>query len=622
MISYWVRISFEMLQNTHVAISDTELVTEDMKIRIESKLYGSVTRDLFEFWKLWVGPNVDGLLKTKDVRSLFNAMKLFPSQSQVYEMIQCARDRDRNHGKCIGPHRKCSESCMRPVDDSEDYLTFGEFCVLATELRKYSGKELCRPRPVSRRNDRHEKWVERKLKNSCKYQIFLGGSCNPTTWREEIAIPFLKQNKITYYNPQVNRWGPELIELEHQAKTTATVLLFVMDKHTRSVASMIEAAHSSAKHKKLILVVTPFEKGQEILEERITDRELDDLRTSRMVLQDLAERRSIPVFDDLDKALRSAHQILERNINSMDLTLEDGAKPVRHGHIPLAEKLIQIRDVFESLDTNGTRKLTLNEAFMAFKTCENPDVQYDEFLEILSGKSLSDLSKDWNVISERREGLIQFDQLCVVLAEKSGSRMESKRNVELVLEKITSVFSPLGKVLEWMTGSNRPRGVSRSSSQISGEIPPCESKDVYLGGSCGSSTWREDIAIPLLKKNGLSYYAPQTAKWSRRFIPSESRHMDSCRILLFAITKETRSMAAMCMAAHYIALGCQVVLCVQYLEDDCEIMGEKLSKLAIQDYNRGRAYLSDLANRERIPVFDNVEEAVLKVTQVATKSKR
>lgn len=32
-------------------------------------------------------------------------------------------------------------------------------------------------------------------------EVFLGGSCNPTTWRADIAIPALKKLGITYYNP-------------------------------------------------------------------------------------------------------------------------------------------------------------------------------------------------------------------------------------------------------------------------------------------------------------------------------------------------------------------------------------------------------------------------------------
>lgn len=32
-------------------------------------------------------------------------------------------------------------------------------------------------------------------------EVFLGGSCNPTTWRTEIAIPKLKKMGISYFNP-------------------------------------------------------------------------------------------------------------------------------------------------------------------------------------------------------------------------------------------------------------------------------------------------------------------------------------------------------------------------------------------------------------------------------------
>ena len=33
-------------------------------------------------------------------------------------------------------------------------------------------------------------------------QVFLGGSCNPTTWRQDIAMPLLDKNAVHYYNPQ------------------------------------------------------------------------------------------------------------------------------------------------------------------------------------------------------------------------------------------------------------------------------------------------------------------------------------------------------------------------------------------------------------------------------------
>ncbi len=38
-------------------------------------------------------------------------------------------------------------------------------------------------------------------------------------------------------------------------------------------------------------------------------------------------------------------------------------------------------------------------------------------------------------------------------------------------------------------------------------------------------------------------------------------------------------------------------------------------RCALKDYNRGRAYLSDIANREGVPVFEEVGEAVQCILQ-------
>lgn len=35
-------------------------------------------------------------------------------------------------------------------------------------------------------------------------EVFLGGACNPTTWRHSIAIPFFELRGVSYYNPQVS----------------------------------------------------------------------------------------------------------------------------------------------------------------------------------------------------------------------------------------------------------------------------------------------------------------------------------------------------------------------------------------------------------------------------------
>merc|ERR1719228_2947769 len=89
------------------------------------------------------------------------------------------------------------------------------------------------------------------------------------------------------------------------------------------------------------------------------------------------------------------------------------------------------------------------------------------------------------------------------------------------------------------------------------------------------------------------------AAWSStRLIPIEASAMDNSRVLLFVIQSNCRSVSAMCQAAYLIGLGCNVVLRVQHIPGDARLEGEPISKQAVKDYNRGRSYLSDFANRE------------------------
>ncbi|KPM05260.1 hypothetical protein QR98_0037210 [Sarcoptes scabiei] len=76
-------------------------------------------------------------------------------------------------------------------------------------------------------------------------------------------MPELKKNCITYYNPQVDNWGPELIELESYAKQNSEVLFFVIDNQTRAIASMIEVAFVAASRRKLILVINDLDQWSE-----------------------------------------------------------------------------------------------------------------------------------------------------------------------------------------------------------------------------------------------------------------------------------------------------------------------------------------------------------------------
>lgn len=101
----------------------------------------------------------------------------------------------------------------------ECLLTFGEACVLAAELRRRR-----RASPAT----------------AATCDVFLGGSCGDTTWRADVAVPWLRRAGLSYFNPQVATWRPELMAAEHLAKQRAGALLFVVDGETRCAAGMLE----------------------------------------------------------------------------------------------------------------------------------------------------------------------------------------------------------------------------------------------------------------------------------------------------------------------------------------------------------------------------------------------
>lgn len=235
-------------------------------------------------------------------------------------------------------------------------LTFGEFCVLAADLKRFrtssftSINEVQDPDPFDEKNDtfRSNMAKQERLHHKCAtwsghrsntsgninktilsnppvsssstcsaseygppVEVFLGGSCNPTTWRKDVAIPALESLGITFYNPQVSDWTPDLIELEHRAKEKARVLFFVMDSETRASAGAIEAAHIAGQNcQQLVLVLHPYKPDQFILNEPLTSQEYLDLTRNQQMLRELVTRRGLPVLDNIPQGLQRTKEIL------------------------------------------------------------------------------------------------------------------------------------------------------------------------------------------------------------------------------------------------------------------------------------------------------------------------
>jgi len=158
-------------------------------------------------------------------------------------------------------------------------------------------------------------------------EVFLGGSCNPTTWRRDTAIPLLEQAQVTFYNPQQDKWVPEMAQLESVAKGGCDVLLFVIDKDTRALASMIEVSEYITSGRVVVLVVQMLAVGGMLAGEVIGDSDRTDMNRARVYMRELASRypENVTICPNVDEAcaqcIRIARELREEG--------EEGAEDLR-----------------------------------------------------------------------------------------------------------------------------------------------------------------------------------------------------------------------------------------------------------------------------------------------------
>ncbi|XP_018007285.1 uncharacterized protein LOC108665078 isoform X2 [Hyalella azteca] len=654
--------------------------------------------------------------------------------------------------ECRGNH---SSSPASGAAHQHSLLSFGEFCLLSTDLQRgYRAqppasdvKQSPPPPPLisrqcSDRGPGDPATITAKKTAPC--EVFLGGSCNPTSWRQDVAIPTLRALGISFYNPQVTHWEEALLEREHQAKSSASVLFFVFDRRTRNVASMVEVAYMAALPRKIILVLDTYPGPGHIIEgEPMSKREFEELSGGLNTVQDLVERRGIPVFSQLPHALSCTAKVLREDIWPQQLGACDNVTLVRHPELHVSPNLTKLQTAYR-----GRAVVSLGEASKLFSSVTGRLLSQEELLTIIAAKkgvSGSSVSVDSSELA-LKEVTLTLEELSCVVAEFSEPRAELRRIRDVFTN---SVVTPLQRALGFSSPRRSLRHARREAAMpvvapthktVNGG--PVHPVDVYLGGTyVQHDAWRNDVAEPFLRKHGLTFCSPfcinnqcnnqlfthtnsntelpvspdlhsnsnpreadsclpvqkypvmhcnsssrvasnssrsslnshdvvdenrtsvtgefslprntspDRRKNSRsvvnncrkmsaevstdssecaclcpevldgngRLLPSEAANVDKCHVLLFVISNKTRSVSAMAMAAHYVGLGRKVVLCVQDLTVGSPVDGEMLSKYATKDYNRGRSYLTDLARKDGVPVFDDLAAALECVAKICAE---
>lgn len=82
---------------------------------------------------------------------------------------------------------------------------------------------------------------------------FLGGTCNGSTWREDLISKLDK--KVEFFNPVVSDWTPECQAREDKAREESRYVLFVITSQMTGVFSIAEAVDCSNKRPESTLFV-------------------------------------------------------------------------------------------------------------------------------------------------------------------------------------------------------------------------------------------------------------------------------------------------------------------------------------------------------------------------------
>lgn len=322
------------------------------------------------------------------------------------------------------------------------------------------------------------------------------------------------------------------MEREHQAKSSAAVLFFVFDRRTRNVASMVEVAYMAAGARKIMLVLDSYPgPGHLIGGEPMSRREYEELCGGLNTVQDLVERRGIPVFSQLDHALQCTAKILREDLWPQQLGVADHVTPVRFPHLQLGDKYSKIQSAFTA---RGRGTLTLSEVQPIIRTVMGRELTHDELLTVIAAKKGVGASS-LSACSELplKEVSVTLDDLCCIVAEFSSPRLEQRRLQHLLTN---SVVSPLQKALGWALPRRSPRHLptdslpknrvpltSNNHSSYSSDCPTLNgggnapAYDVYLGGAgAASDGWRDRLAVPTLRKHGLTFCWPGAAQQKRR----------------------------------------------------------------------------------------------------------
>eukprot|EP00116_Pleurobrachia_bachei_P003567 sb/3463829/ len=434
----------------------------------------------------------------------------------------------------------------------EHHFTLGEGMLIASMLKEKQETDnyyhLKSPRPSHRK-------IEKK-------PVFLGGSCNPTTWRGDIVIPMFQDRHIDFYNPQVDEWTEALVQAEAKAKEQAQLLFFVLDNQTRALASIMEACYFLGTRKPLTLIVKEYDgpgNKWEIQGEELDEYEIDLLNDLKRYVLEIAKLEHIPVFKDTATA---AHYVL---------ALYDGRVDFK--------------------DHGQNRRMGISALKYIVSQSKHTSDMFDSYCS--------------------KSGLIKNTEQLVRVCSQTYRRVDSHPEVEAALQRLRKVKLPLTKDLFMAFYSELYSDISSAALSIRRKRKITRRRRIIVPDWSGNAFIKKkkgeiEAFETLLRESDapvdvLPFYD----------VLYESRTED---VHLMIIPEGEHSTLCMMQAAFLLGRGSHVVL---YMRDYCaDGTRAPPSPTAQKDYRRCRAYLQDMALHHGMDIFDTPEECVRHVKEL------
>ena len=145
-----------------------------------------------------------------------------------------------------------------------------------------------------------------------KKKVFLGGTCNDSTWRDQF-ISLLDEDTVSWFNPVVKDWNEEAQAKEIKERETCDYCLYVITPlmtGVYSIAEVVDDAHKRPK-KTLFCVQDVDITGADEDEVKFNKHQMKSLDQVGKMVEGLGAKY-FKSLEDVAKFLNKNSKLLER----------------------------------------------------------------------------------------------------------------------------------------------------------------------------------------------------------------------------------------------------------------------------------------------------------------------